>query len=27
MHEDDAVYVWGVKPGTGRSVRPSSERG
>ncbi|MFD9038621.1 L,D-transpeptidase [Streptomyces bottropensis] len=24
MHEDDAVYVWGVKPGTGRSVRPSS---
>lgn len=27
MHEDDAVYVWGVKPGTGRSLRPSSERG
>ncbi|WP_161375688.1 MULTISPECIES: L,D-transpeptidase [Streptomyces] len=27
MHEDDAVYVWGVKPGTGRSVRPSAEQG
>ncbi|MFE7766238.1 L,D-transpeptidase family protein [Streptomyces sp. NPDC057438] len=26
MHEDDAVYVWGVKPGTGRSLRPSADR-
>ncbi|MGW1667412.1 L,D-transpeptidase [Streptomyces sp. NPDC002324] len=27
MHEDDAVYVWGVKPGTGRSARPPSGQG
>ncbi|MDW8810179.1 L,D-transpeptidase family protein [Streptomyces scabiei] len=26
MHEDDAVYVWGVKPGTGRSLPPSADR-
>ncbi|WP_326585712.1 L,D-transpeptidase [Streptomyces sp. NBC_00487] len=24
MHKGDSVYVWGVKPGTGRSLRPSS---
>ncbi|MGJ5876243.1 L,D-transpeptidase [Streptomyces griseiscabiei] len=26
MHEDDSVYVWGVKPGTGRSVRPAVDQ-
>ncbi|MER6156911.1 L,D-transpeptidase family protein [Streptomyces sp. NPDC001868] len=24
MHEGDSVYVWGVKPGTSRSMRPVS---
>ncbi|QYX78719.1 L,D-transpeptidase family protein [Streptomyces akebiae] len=27
MHEDDAVYIWGAKPGTWRSMSPPVSRG